>query len=177
MATTKKINETTVIKEETVTEATKAIRKFEPNDTIVVRSVTQGELLLPAKKSGILYRWSGCGDTAEVEYQDLYALKVTRSQYIYGPLFVIEDEELLADPKWKDIAALYNTMYNSSDISAILNLPVKQFRKIIAQLPKSYLESVKIEAATRIENGTFDSIQKIKILDEVCGTDFICLIH
>lgn len=179
MATTTKTVKTTVKKETPVEQTASsavAVRKYEADDTIPVRSITQGELLMPGRKSGILYRWAGAGDVEEVEYQDLYALKVRRSAYVYEPLFVIDDEELLADPKWKDVVALYQTMYDTEDISAILRLPVNQFKKVLKQVPKGLLNSIKVEVATQIENGKFDSINKIKAIDELCGTDLLCLI-
>ena len=179
MATTTKTIKTTVKKEAPVEQTASsavAVRKYEADDTIPVRSITQGELLMPGRKSGILYRWAGAGDVEEVEYQDLYALKVRRSAYVYEPLFVIDDEELLADPKWKDVVALYQTMYDTEDISTILRLPVNQFKKVLKQVPKGLLNSIKVEVATQIENGKFDSISKIKAIDELCGTDLLCLI-
>ena len=178
MATTTKTVKTTVKKEAPVeqTATTVTVRKYEADDTVPVRSITQGELLMPGRKSGILYRWAGAGDVEEVEYQDLYALKVRRSAYVYEPLFVIDDEELLADPKWKDVVALYQTMYDTEDISAILRLSVNQFKKVLKQVPKGLLNSIKVEVATQIENGKFDSISKIKAIDELCGTDLLCLI-
>lgn len=179
MATTTKTVKTTVKKETPVEQTASsavAVRKYEADDTVPVRSITQGELLMPGRKSGILYRWAGAGDVEEVEYQDLYALKVRRSAYVYEPLFVIDDEELLADPKWKDVVALYQTMYDTEDISAILRLPVNQFKKVLKQVPKGLLNSIKVEVATQIENGKFDSINKIKAIDELCGTDLLCLI-
>lgn len=179
MATTTKTVKTTVKKETPVEQTASSavvVRKYEADDTVPVRSITQGELLMPGRKSGILYRWAGAGDVEEVEYQDLYALKVRRSAYVYEPLFVIDDEELLADPKWKDVVALYQTMYDTEDISAILRLPVNQFKKVLKQVPKGLLNSIKVEVATQIENGKFDSISKIKAIDELCGTDLLCLI-
>lgn len=158
-------------------ETKKSIKTYKANDLITVRSITQGELLLPGKKSQILYHWAAYGDIAEVEYQDLYSLKSSRSQYIYGPLFVIEDEELLSDPRWKDVKAIYDKMYDNEDIGAILRLPIAKFRSVLKQAPSGFLNSIKIEVATKIENGTFDSIQKIKAIDEICGTDFISMIN
>ncbi len=152
------------------------VRKFKSDDLICVRSVTQGELILPGKKTGILYRWSAFGDVTEVEYQDLYSLKSSRSSYIYSPMFVIEDEELLADPRWKDIVAIYEQMYDAQNFNEILKLPTQKFRTVLKQLPEGYKNALKIEIATRLDKGTFDSISKIKAVDEICGTDFMSLL-
>ena len=94
MATTKKVDLKDVLKtsnvkeveiKETETPVThkKQSKKYEAHDLILVRSITQGTLLFPGKKSGILYRWESYGDLTEVEYQDLYTLKASRSGYLY----------------------------------------------------------------------------------------------
>lgn len=176
MATTKTSTKTSAAATETVVEK-KTARKYEANDLIPVRSITQGELLLPGKKSQILYRWAAYGDITEVEYQDLYSLKSSRSQYIYAPLFVIEDQELLEDARWKDVKNLYGNLYDSEDLGEVLRLPVNKFKTVLKSVPTGLLNAIKIEVATRIENGTFDSISKIKAVDEICGTDFITLIN
>lgn len=152
------------------------VRKFSGEDLILVRSTTQGELLMTGKKSGILYRWAAFGDVAEVEYQDLYSLKASRSPYLYNPLFVIEDEDLLLDPKWKDLNELYGSMYNNENFDEILSLSASQLKSVLKQMPSGYQNALKIEIATRIEDGSFDSLQKIKAVDEILGTDFMCLI-
>nr|DAG68382.1 MAG TPA: hypothetical protein [Caudoviricetes sp.] len=150
---------------------TKTVRKYAQNDLIPCRSLVQGTLLLPGKQSDILYRWEGYGDVREVEYRDLYSLKSSRSAYIYDPCFQIEDEELLEDPRWADVKELYDTLYSSEDISEILSLSPAQFKTVLTQVPKGLKNAIKIEVATRLENGTFDSIQKLRIVDEICGTE------
>lgn len=152
------------------------IKKYEQQDLIPCRSVTQGMLLMTGKQSRITYRWAAYGDIVMVEYRDLYSLKSSRSQYLFDPLFVIEDEELLSDPRWKDLEELYNTMYDKGDISEILNLPPAQFESVLKQIPKGLLNAVKIEVATRMDAGTFDSILKLRTVDKICGTDLEALI-
>lgn len=152
------------------------IRKFEADELIEVQSVTQGELLLPGKKSGILYRWSNYGDITEVEYQDLYTLKSSRSDYIYKPMFQILNDELLEDGRWKDVKKLYEQMISAGDIYEIMKLPNAQFKQTLMNAPKGLQDAIKIEVASRIENDTMDSISKIKTVDEICGTDLFSIL-
>lgn len=151
-------------------------KKYGQQDLIPCRSITQGMLLMTGKQSRITYRWAAYGDLVMVEYRDLYSLKSSRSQYLYDPLFIIEEDELLSDPRWKDLADLYDNMYDKGDISAILNLPPNQFKSVLKQIPKGLLNAVKIEVATRMDAGTFDSILKLRAVDEICGTDLENLI-
>ena len=154
----------------------KEIRQFNQHDLILCRSVTAGWLGCGGK-SGQYYIFENFGDECEVEYQDLFALKQRRSPYIYAPLFVIEDEELLDNPRWEDVKKFYyDKVYTMDDINEILNLPIGQFEDALKKLPKGLAKSLQVEVAKRIEDGTFDSLRKIKIIDEVYETDFKSII-
>ena len=157
-----------VISEE-VEVAKKTPRKYAPDDMITCRSVTFGELLMTGKKSGLLYSWANHGDTTEVEYQDLQALKSTRSSYLFRPRFVVEDEELIA--QWgKDFEKLYQDIVDV-DVEALFKLPVAQMRAKIKKAPRGVQQAVKNIAGEKILNGSLDSLAKIKAIDEVLGTD------
>ena len=167
------IEEPKVIAEPKVVEAPKKEpRQFNQHDLILCRSVTAGWLGCGGK-SGQYYIFENFGDMCEVEYQDLFALKQRRSPYLYAPLFVIEDEELLENPRWADIQKFYDEkVYTMEDINEVLNLPFSQFEDALKKLPKGLAKSVQVEVAKRIEDGSFDSLKKIKVIDEVFGTDF-----
>lgn len=152
----------------------KAPRKFAMDDPILCRSVTFGELLLPGKKSQLLYTWANYGDTTEVEFQDLQALRSTRSAYLNAPYFVIEDEELLE--QWPEFKALYEKVA-AIDVDNLFNLPINQFKKRLREIPVGFKDSIKNIASDKILNGSLDSLAKINALDEIFGTDLKLLIQ
>lgn len=151
--------------------AKKEVRQFNQNDLILCRSVTAGWLGVSGK-SGQYYVFENFGDECEIEYQDLFALKSRHSNYIYAPLFVIEDDELLENPRWADVSKFYNEKVFNEDIDEILNLPIASFENALKRLPKGLLKALQVNVAEKIEDGTFDSLKKIKAIDDVCGTDF-----
>ena len=172
------IEETTQVEDTPVEKTTptrrtpKVERQFNQHDLILCRSVTAGWLGCGGK-SGQYYIFENFGDECEVEYQDLFALKQRRSPYLYAPLFVIEDDELLDNPRWTDIKKFYyDKVYTMDDIEEILNVPANKFESTLKALPKGLAKSLQVEVAKRMEEGTFDSLKKIKIIDEVFGTDF-----
>lgn len=174
--TTKAATSTTEVKAEPKVEAKKS-KTFAQADPILCRSVTPGWLGVPGK-SGMYYVFANYGDETEIEYGDLFALKNSHSRYIYDPLFVIEDEELLENPRWKDVSEFYSDkVYGMDDINNVLNKPNNAFKNTLTTLPKGLLKAITVEVAKRIEDGSFDSITKIKDLDEVCGTDFTKMIN
>lgn len=165
------------VSENTTARAAASVKEFDAEDLIKCKSITQGELLLTGKRSGILYRWFSVGDVIDVEYQDLLALNASRSKYLYGPYFVIENEELLEQNRWKPLKEIYAKLYEAQDMDDILDLPPAQLKRALAKFPASYQQTLAIEVTTRIENGSFDSINRIKVFDEVLGTDLMCLIN
>lgn len=158
---------TPVVEEKKATKRT--ARKFAPDEPISCRSITFGELLLTGPKSKLLYSWANYDDTTEVEYQDLQALKSTRSSYLYRPRFIIEDEELVE--QWnKDFKELYDGVIEV-DVEEMLKLPINQFKARLKKAPKGVQQAVKDIAGEKIMNGSLDSIKKIKAIDEILGTD------
>ena len=152
----------------------KAPRKFAQDDVILCKSVTFGELLLPGKKSQLLYTWADYGDATEVEFQDLQALRSTRSAYLNAPSFVIEDEELLE--QWPELKTLYAKVA-ALDVDNLFNLPINQFKKRLREIPVGFKDSIKNIAGDKIRNGSLDSIAKINALDEILGTELKLMIE
>lgn len=173
---TKKTEVESSIEKKEVIEADpkKTPRKFAMDDPILCKSVTFGELLLPGKKSQLLYTWANYGDTTEVEFQDLQALRSTRSAYLNAPYFVIEDEELLE--QWPEFKALYEKVA-AIDVDNLFNLPINQFKKRLREIPVGFKDSIKNIASDKILNGSLDSLAKINALDEILGTDLKLLIQ
>ena len=78
---------------------------------------------------------------------------------------------IIRGSRWKDVKDLYDNLYDASDINQFLALSPAQFKKALAEVPKGLKTAIKIEVATRLDNGTFDSIQKVRAVDEICGTE------
>lgn len=152
----------------------KAQRKYAPDDRIPCRSITFGELLMTGMKTKLLYSWANYNDVTEVEYQDLQALRSTRSSYLYRPRFIIEDEELVE--QWgKDLNDIYQKIVDV-DVEDLFKLPIGQFKSKLKNSPRGVQQAVKNIAGEKIMNGSLDSLAKIKAIDEILGTDLMIYI-
>ena len=163
----------TVVQEEVSAKDTSTVkktpRKYAPDDMITCRSTTFGELLLTGPKSKLLYVWSNYNDTTDVPFQDLQALRSTRSSYMFRPRFIIEDEELVE--QWsKDLGDMYKEIAHV-DVEDLFKLPINQFKAKLKKAPKGVQQAVKNIAGEKIMNGSLDSLAKIKAIDEILGTD------
>ena len=173
------VKEESVVKEEPVKEKTvakepvKEKRVFKPSDGILCRSITQGGLFMEGAKSHMLYEWVEYGDYTEVEYEDLAAAVRIKSQYVFGPLFIVEDDDFINE--FSQLKKFYTEKYTIEDLESILMYPVDRMLEEISALPKSAKESLKVLAASSINDGALDSVKKIKALDEVLGTNLSIL--
>ena len=166
-ASAKEKNEPAEVKETTV--STKEKRLFDKEDLIPCRSITFGELLMVGAKTKFVYRWADYDDVQEVEYQDLvYDVKIPGGSYSRFPRFVVIDDDFIEqNPVLNDI---YSKIYSKSDIRKILDLSPSELKKTVEGLPKGVKDSLKTMVSTMITNGSFDSMNKIRVLDEILET-------
>jgi len=158
---------------ETVVEKREA-KKFESTDGIPCRSIVSGGLYMSGIKSHIMYEWSDNGDVTEVEYQDIVAAIRSNVSYISKPYFIIEDEDIIA--QFPQLNKIYASMYSFKDLRDVLTeLSPKSMKTTILSLPDGAKESIKNIASQMISNGTLDSVQKIKILDEIFDTELMLM--
>ena len=144
-------------------------KKFQQTDLIMCKSVTNGGLFLEGSKTKQLYQWNDYGDETEVEYRDLVAEVRTKSNFVFAPWFIVEDQDFVDEfPQLKNFYAQYLSV---KDLRDILNLPISQMAKKISDLPKGAQESVRTIASSMVKSGAIDSVAKIKKLDEIFETD------
>ena len=148
-------------------------KKFSDSDGILCRSITQGGLYMEGAKTHMLYEWVEYGDITYVEYADLAAAVRVKSSYVFNPMFIVDDEDFIEE--FSQLKKFYTENYTAHDLESILFLPVDEMLVEIAALPKSAIESLKVLAASSINDGTLDSVKKIKSLDEVFGTNLSIL--
>lgn len=168
----------TTVKDNNGTNATTApkaqVKKFDPSETIPCRSVTYGELVLMGYKTKLLYTWANAGDVAYVEYQDLQALQSRKSRFLTEPLFIIDDEDLVS--QWSNMLKPIYSKIEEEDLEKILSLPAAKLKSRLKSSPEGVQKSIKSMAAAKIASGEFDSIARIKAIDEVLGTELLSTI-
>lgn len=166
------ILETTPVVEKKVTEKPKAVKKkkeFKETDGILCRSVTTGGLYMIGKKTGMVYEWGEYGREYEVEYRDLVIAVRTRSEFVFNPYFIIEDEDFIEE--FPIVKKFYEESYNMNDLNEIIDLPLDMMKKAISALPPTAMKNFQNMASTAVRSGRLDSLEKIRALDEIFDID------
>lgn len=181
MATTKKSTvEAEEIIENDVVEEVKPVPKkvnkpkHDPNELILCRSVRFGELRLIGPKTRMPYSWANEGDVREVEFQDLMSWRALHSRYLFEPMIIIEDEELVEE--WKaDLGKLYAEV-QQVDLKEMFKLPHRNFVAQLKKLPAGMKTTVQNMAYSMIQDGTLYDLRTIKAIDEILGTELKMMI-
>lgn len=155
-------------------EIIKTPRKFNADEMVTCRSVRNGVMQYVGRKSGDLYEWTDYGDVTDVAYSDLLAIKVNKSKFIYGPWFLIEDPEAVEALK---LTELYEQFADYTDVESFLDLPAAEMRRKLQNAPEGFKDTVARTAGLRIRDGRFDSVIKIKVIDDVLGKNLMSMIN
>lgn len=165
-----------VIVEETVAEeevktTVKQKKKFKDTDLIPCLCVFPGSVGMTGRRSGNTYLWEDMNVIEYVEYQDLKSEVLNKkSTYIYEPLIIVNDEEFL--DQYPNLAKMYEEFYTPDEImDKIESYNPEEMRDFINSLPAGIKSNIKNIAATMIQDGTLDSIKKIKVIDEIFETE------
>ena len=149
--------------------------KHDPGEYIFCRSVRFGELILIGPKTRTPYKWLNEGDIAEVEYQDLLSWKAQRHKYLFEPMIIIEDEDIVEE--WgAELGKLYAELQNI-DVKALFKLPHRQFVAQLKKLPVGMKTTVQNMAYSMIQDRTLYDLRIIDAIDEILGTELKMMIN
>ena len=170
------VEEKVVVEQET-NPTVKAKREYKPNDTIMCHSVFPGKFFFSGPKTNIVYPFEACGDENPVEYQDLLAAMMGKKKSIMAPYIVIDDEELLEDFRWKQVKQTYDSMFAIKDMDTFLAMPFTSFEKEFEKLPIGVKKNVMLEISTRVRDGEFSEMKKIRLVDQACSSNIAVLLQ
>ena len=148
--------------------------KHDPNELVMCRSVRFGGLRLIGPKTHMPYEWANEGDVREVEYQDLVSWRALHSRYLFEPMIIIEDEDIVEE--WKaDLGELYESL-QEIDLKAMFKLPHRQFVAQLKKLPTGMKTTVQNMAYAMIQDRTLYDLRTIDAIDEILGTELKMMI-
>lgn len=152
-------------------EAVEKKRKFSPEDLIPCISITPGELFVEGQKSKNLYTFANIDDIVEIEFRDLDYAARTKETIMFKPRYIVQDEDFIALHPVLD--EVYSALNSVQDLKDILKLAPAKMEKAITTLPCGAKDSIKTIATTMIDEGVLDSIQRVKVLDKIFGTEML----
>lgn len=149
------------------------IKKFSPDDMILCQSVCVGQTFVKGFKSGTIYTFEALGAEEYIEYKDLVAAVRSKDSILFKPFIIVLDEDFINEQK--TLKSFYENMYTPEDFEEFFKLRPNQMVEALNNMPVGIRETIKSMAVGKIQDGVFDSVARIKALDDYFGTKMMLL--
>ena len=159
--------------ENPVVTSKKNVKKFNPDDMILCQSICVGQTFVKGFKSGTIYTFEALGAEEYIEYKDLVAAVRSKDNILFKPFIIVLDEDFIN--KQKTLKTFYENMYTPEDFEEFFKLRPNQMVEALNNMPVGIRETIKSMAVGKIQDGVFDSVARIKALDDYFGTKMMLL--
>lgn len=170
-------------------EATPAKRsapaKVRLDDSVLIRvkSNTYGQLIYINKRTGDRTEWTQFGEEQSVTMGDLRAMKGTQLPFYADNMIVItgSDDERYPDLTPAEIydallvSRYYKNIVDPSNFGNIFSASEDEIRQRVSQMSKNARMNLIVALNTAIQNGTLDSLRKIKLFESLLGCELTSL--
>lgn len=146
-------------------------RKIADDEYIECKAMKNHRVIFIGAKSKDRHEFSGFGDICSIQYQDLRACVTGRTKdFLFDPCFIILDDDVLAQPQFKKLKEMYDKMYVVEDVDELFNMRDIEFKAKLLAANEGLKELILSSATQRLKEGTFNSITKLRMIDEVFHT-------
>lgn len=148
-----------------------------PTNTIIpVRSGVHGILTYSSKKTfGYIVDWDDYGSVEFLEYSELLSMRNTQRSFFENNWIFIEDtDEYSAEEIYKALVVdkYYSDVVTGEDLEELFTMTPDEINKTVSTLSSGVKQNIASVAKSKIESGEFDSINRIKALENALGLEF-----
>lgn len=142
-----------------------------PSNTIIpVKSGVHGILTYSSKKTyGYIVDWDDYGSVEFLEYGELLSMRNTQRSFFENNWIFIEDtEDFTAEEIYRALAIdkFYSNIITGNDLDALFVMSPDDIKKTVSILSNGVKQNIAAVAKSKIESGEFDSINRIKALEQ-----------
>lgn len=183
----KKTQAAAPVEEETVKAAPKKaapkIVKLDDTLLVTVKSNVYGQLTYTNSRTGDTTVWAHFGEPQDISMGDLRAMKGTQraffeNQWIYIVGVVDEGyEDVTSEDIYKvlQVTQYYKNVLDPARFHEFFRWEEQKIRDHVGMLSKRGKANLVVAANHAIENGTLDSVKKIRLLEELLGCELLRL--
>lgn len=149
-------------------------RTFKPDDMILCKSVTPWKLNALSADRARVYHWEFWGTEEMVAYKDLQNWR--RKDIIMKPEILIEDADLVYE--WRnDIGNIYKPFIGVDYPEQLFTISDDEFEKMLRTGTDMVREIIKTTAVSMIKVENYPSVGKVKLIDEITGTNIMSMLQ
>ncbi|MGL6081363.1 MAG: hypothetical protein ACRC4N_02500 [Gammaproteobacteria bacterium] len=147
--------------QKTITNVKKS--KLDKNTIVEIRSGLPGTLFYHCERTNKDFTFQEFGTRDEMTYEELLILKNRYPKYLTEAwLLILENQEL---QKEFGLTEIYKNIVHPDKVDDLFALDVNELREVIDKMPEGAKSAFLNIAMKKVEDGTLDSQQKIKMIE------------
>lgn len=135
---------------------------------IPVMNVTNGQLIYVSRKTGAEYLFGEYGDIEYMEYQELLTMRSSQRRFFDDPFLLVMDDDAV---EALGLTKMYDNIKLPAQIEEVFKLGQSDFEEVLEKSPKGIKHLIITKAKELYDRGEFDSVRKIKFINETFKTD------
>lgn len=141
------------------------------NDTLVeCKCGVYGNLIYKSSlNKGYSVEWNGFGDVQEIEYRELVSMRGNQRRFFENNWILIDDYDVLCK---LGVEKFYKNVLGTENFEKVFSMSKNDILSIVPTLSSGTKEAIKLKAYEMIEDGTLDSVARIKALETALECDF-----
>lgn len=154
------------------TDSTRVLAKktgLKDNDKIVIMSGQTGSVGYFSERSNKRWQFNSFGQEDLMEYSELVAMKNKYPAYLNEGWIIVLDKEVQEEFK---LTEMYKNILTPDNIEEVFKMNVETLEKFVDALPEGMKTSFVSKANEKYEDGTLDSIQVIKFIQNKFNFSF-----
>ena len=172
-AAQKKAEEASTKVEEKVStkpEPTKRAKRIEidRNEMIPCRSTVHGDLIYKSHRTRAKFIWEEFGTTLYLEMGELQDMNGSQRRYLHDGYIVVDDAEAA---ELLGLTKIYEEVAHIHSLDDLFDKSAEELLVTLPKLPVGMKSTLATKARELIEDGTLDSINKIRAIETVLGVD------
>ena len=156
-----------VEQEQAAQETKKTVRRkisdIDRSELVPCRSLVEGLLVYKSARTGMRYVWEEFGSVEFIEYGELVTMRSSSPRFLRDCWIAVEDEDVA---EALGLAKEYASASEVMDLDSFFDKKASELEEVVPNLPKGIKDTIATKARKMVEDGSLDSRNKIRVLEE-----------
>ena len=152
---------------------------FDDSAIILVKSNTFGHLIYINPRTGDRTDWMHFGDEQPITMGDLRAMRGTQNAFFSDNMIIVSG---VNDDRYPDagpfdvydalmVSKYYKYLVDPDNFNSLFNMNENEIKERVHSMSQNARMNLVIALNTSIQNGTLDSVKKIRLFEELLGCE------
>ena len=152
---------------------------FDDSAIILVKSNTFGHLIYINPRTGDRTDWMHFGDEQPITMGDLRAMRGTQNAFFSDNMIIVSgvNDDRYPDAEPSDVydalmvSKYYKYLVDPDNFNSLFNMNENEIKERVHSMSQNARMNLVIALNTSIQNGTLDSVKKIRLFEELLGCE------